>query len=242
MLFTWPGFYSSTSSNTQSRLRKNCDAFKSADFDGPDLFACPESVVDNDPWIGLTVIDITSPFSPAYCFWGPRSLYGFTHGYSIDPEGYPLRYYVEPGYERIFEHLKQEVQDAILAIQSEPFINDDHILDEAWDNSSPTLEDITEVAPPREAEEFMEDLRNVIEVGSAENAQNIGDGLVPTSGVADGYGEPSAGEGFPNTAIPSSSRPSSLPKIYLQKRRARSELDAALVGPGVESRPSSPSR
>lgn len=137
---------------------------------------------------GFTVIDVTNPFSPSYCFLGTYGEYGFTPGHPIDPEGYALRYaYEPPGDMRSFDKdLKEEEQNAILNIQDEPFISDHQTLDEAWENWSPTLEEMDEKAPSRDAKNFMKALRIVIEARSSENAQNMADALSPTSGVVDG--------------------------------------------------------
>ncbi|KAG9042317.1 hypothetical protein FS837_011028 [Tulasnella sp. UAMH 9824] len=136
---------------------------------------------------GFTVIDVTNPFSPSYCFSGKHRGYGFKPGYPIDPKSYALRYDMEPpGDELSFEYLKEEVQDAIMDIQDEPFISDHQILDEAWVNWSPTLEEMDEEVPSGDAKAFMKALRTVVEARSTENAQNMADGLSPTSGVVDG--------------------------------------------------------
>ncbi|KAG8892559.1 hypothetical protein FRC00_011888 [Tulasnella sp. 408] len=147
----------------------------------------PEVCINEDNNSGFTVIDVTNPFSPSYCFSGKHGEYGFRPGYPIDPKSYALRYYTEPpGDERSFEYLKEEMQDAILDIQDEPFISDRQTLDEAWHNWSPTLDEIDEEVPSTDAKDFMKALRAVIETRSTENAQNMADALSPTSGVIDG--------------------------------------------------------
>ncbi|KAG9040725.1 hypothetical protein FS837_000272 [Tulasnella sp. UAMH 9824] len=160
------------------------------DFYGPHEGTYPERVVDNNPWMqdnnsGYTVIDATDSFSPAYCFWGWDGDYGFRAGDPIDPEGYALRYYNSPPWEP-FEYLKKEVQDAILDIQSEPFISSRRTLDEAWENWSPTLEEMNVEAPSQDAREFIKALESVIESGSSENAQQMADALSSTPGVVEG--------------------------------------------------------
>ncbi|KAG8911440.1 hypothetical protein FRC00_006492 [Tulasnella sp. 408] len=151
------------------------------DFDGPYEGTFPEN-----NGTGFTVIDVTDPSSPAYCFWGlDRGNYGFRPGYPIDPEGYALRYYSSPPWES-FEYLREEVQDAILDIQSEPFISSRHTLDEAWENWSPTLEEMNANAPSRGEKEFIQALESVIKSGSTENAQQMADALSSAPGVVDG--------------------------------------------------------
>ncbi|KAG9040723.1 hypothetical protein FS837_000270 [Tulasnella sp. UAMH 9824] len=113
---------------------------------------------------GFTVIDVTDPISPAYCFCGWDEDYGFTAGAPIDPEDYALRYYVEPEDEWQFEDLDQEVQDAIRALQDQDFIDSESILDEAWRNSVAELmgHEKNEEPPSPPAREFIKDLRVVV--------------------------------------------------------------------------------
>ncbi|KAG8922229.1 hypothetical protein FRC01_014304 [Tulasnella sp. 417] len=157
---------------------------------GPSDFIYPESVIDNDPWYqdnnsGYTVLDVTDPFSPAYCFMGWSSDYGFTPGCPIDPEGYTLRYF-NHGTVPPFEDLDQDVQDAIRALQGEAFIGSRHILDEAWSDWSPMPNEMEEEAPSQDAKDFIKALQVVIEAGSTENAQQMADALPATFGVAEG--------------------------------------------------------
>ncbi|KAG8909760.1 hypothetical protein FRC00_009497, partial [Tulasnella sp. 408] len=128
---------------------------------------------------GYTVVDVTDPFSPAYCFWGAYDWYGFQPGDPIDPEGYATRYYTDEKLE--FEDLKKEEQDAILALQGSR-----HTLNEAWDNWSPTLDEMDEEAPSRDARKFTETLRTIIKAGSTENAQQMADALSSSPGVVEG--------------------------------------------------------
>ncbi|KAG8904047.1 hypothetical protein FRC00_014284, partial [Tulasnella sp. 408] len=131
---------------------------------------------------GYTVIDVTDPCSPAYCFWGWTKRYGFPSGDPIDPEGYATRYYVEPDEELLeFEYLEEEEQDAILGLQGSR-----QTLDEAWDNRTRTLDEMGDDAPSQDAREFTEALQTVIKAGSSENAQQMADALTSTSGVIEG--------------------------------------------------------
>ncbi|KAG8903790.1 hypothetical protein FRC01_008990, partial [Tulasnella sp. 417] len=134
---------------------------------------------------GYTVIDVTDPFSPAYCFWGGSSWYGFRPGYPIDPESYALRYYNE-GAALLFEELDQDVQKAILALQGEDFIGSKHTLDEAWSDWSPMPNEMDEEAPSQDAKDFIKALRVVIGARSTENAQQMADALSTTAGVVEG--------------------------------------------------------
>ncbi|KAG8911429.1 hypothetical protein FRC00_006522 [Tulasnella sp. 408] len=156
------------------------------DFYGPYEGTYPENNAS-----GFTVIDVTDPFSPAYCFWGLYGGSGFRPGYPIDPEGYALRYFDLPPEEEFdyldaFKYLRKEVQDAILNIQSEPFISSRHTLDEAWKNWSPTLEEINAEPPSQDEKQFIKALETVIKSGSTENAQEMADALSSTPGVVDG--------------------------------------------------------
>ncbi|KIO23433.1 hypothetical protein M407DRAFT_27127 [Tulasnella calospora MUT 4182] len=137
---------------------------------------------------GFTVVDITDPFSPAYCFWGWDGDYGFPSGYPIDPENYALRYYVDPEDQRPFEDLDQEVQDAIRALQDESFIDSKYALDEAWSNAVAELAgyEADEEEPSQDAQEFIKDLQTVIQEGSTKAARKMADTLSPTPGVLDG--------------------------------------------------------
>ncbi|KAG8911428.1 hypothetical protein FRC00_006521 [Tulasnella sp. 408] len=135
---------------------------------------------------GFTVIDVTNPFSPAYCFWGWNEDYGFPAGHPIDPEGYALRYCAELEEETVFEDLEQAVQDAILALQGERFIGSKHILDEAWNNWCPTLDEMDDEAPSQDAKEFMKALGAVTKAGNMESAQQMADALSATFGMVEG--------------------------------------------------------
>ncbi|KIO23432.1 hypothetical protein M407DRAFT_27126 [Tulasnella calospora MUT 4182] len=183
----------------QGRYNKNDTAYP-CPFLAAVLFQCvqdyfgtfqlmfPLIYMGEDNNSGFTGIDVTEPFSPAYCFWPgwDGDHYGFPPDYPIDPEGFALRYYVEPGEEFEFQDLQKEVQDAILALQGERFIGSRQTLDEAWENWSPTLDEMDEEPPSEDAKEFTKTLRTAIEAGSTENAQQMADGLSSTSGVAEG--------------------------------------------------------
>ncbi|KAG8916004.1 hypothetical protein FRC01_003441 [Tulasnella sp. 417] len=166
----------------------------------------PLSVINNDPWKqgdGFTVIDVTDPFSPAYCFWGWDADYGFVPGDPIDPEGYALWYCVDvPGEERKWEYLEKEEQDAILEIQSEPFISKRQTLDEAWSNWSYTLEELEEEVLSRDAREFTKALQVVIKAGSTDDAQQMADSLPSTSGVVEGLRRALRGKRLPKCCDP----------------------------------------
>ncbi|KAG8922228.1 hypothetical protein FRC01_014303 [Tulasnella sp. 417] len=149
----------------------------------------PLSVINNNPWYqdnnsGYTVLDVTDPFSPAYCFWGWDGDYGFRPGYPIEPEDYALRY--NTGAVLPFEYLNQDVQDAIIALEDEDFIGSRHLLDEAWSNWSPPLSEMDEEEASRDAKEFIRALQAVAKSGSTEEAQQMADSLLPTSGVVEG--------------------------------------------------------
>ncbi|KAG8922230.1 hypothetical protein FRC01_014305 [Tulasnella sp. 417] len=122
-----------------------------------------------------------------YCFWGTYGEYGFVPGDPIDPEGYALWYCVDvPGEERKWEYIEKEEQNAILEIQSEPFIRSRQTLDEAWSNWSYTLEEMEEEVPSRGAREFTRALQAVIKAGSTDDAQQMADSLPSTSSVVEG--------------------------------------------------------
>ncbi|KAG8916003.1 hypothetical protein FRC01_003440 [Tulasnella sp. 417] len=135
---------------------------------------------------GYTVIDVTDPSSPAYCFWGRDGGYGFPPGYPIDPEGYACRYYAFTEQVTQFQDLRQNVQDAILELQGERFISSKQTLDNAWENWSPTLDEMEEEAPFGDINEFNEALRAVIKAKSTENAQEMADTLSSMAGAVEG--------------------------------------------------------
>ncbi|KAG8916002.1 hypothetical protein FRC01_003439 [Tulasnella sp. 417] len=134
---------------------------------------------------GYTVIEVTDPFSPAYCFWGRDARdYGFRPGYPIDPEDYARQYYND--YAALpFEDLDQNAQDAILALKGEDVIGS-NTLDEAWGGWSPIPNEMDEEAPSQDAKDFIKALQVVIEARSTETAQKMADGLSTTFGVLEG--------------------------------------------------------
>ncbi|KAG8953921.1 hypothetical protein FRC04_000904 [Tulasnella sp. 424] len=135
---------------------------------------------------GFTVIDVTDPDSPAYCFWGWSGDYGFSPGYPIAPKAYALRYYTEDEGERMFEDLDREVQNAIREIQNWRFIGRKDILSEAWESvESPMPAGIEEEPLSHGSEEFMKALRTVIGTGNAEDAQRMADKISTTHVVVE---------------------------------------------------------
>ncbi|KAG8977822.1 hypothetical protein FRC05_000349 [Tulasnella sp. 425] len=151
------------------------------DFYGPYKGTYPE---DNNS--GFTVIDVTDPDSPAYCFWGWSGDYGFSPGYPIAPKAYALRYYTEDEGERMFEDLDREVQNAIREIQNWRFIGRKDILSEAWESvESPMPAGIEEEPLSHGSEEFMKALRTVIGTGNAEDAQRMADKISTTHVVVE---------------------------------------------------------
>ncbi|KAG9004823.1 hypothetical protein FRB90_010685 [Tulasnella sp. 427] len=141
------------------------------DFDGGRWDAEQEGIVDNCPrqhynHTGFTVIDVTDPFRPAYCFvnYSGYDEYGFPAGYPMDLVRYALHYCPDDKL-RSLADLEPNVQKAIQGLKSVPMIRNRAVLDEAW-NAWPDRK-LEEDFPSPGDQEFMERLRSILEMGDS---------------------------------------------------------------------------